>query len=193
MKIFYYLSRPFAFLSKAIRKMNQRLFLFPSFKSCGKKVSVGKNFICTPKRLSIGNHTAIGPNCVFYCSMADLKIGSYVMISPNVTIITGSHKADVIGKNMIEVSEQEKIESGIEKYDKEVVIEDDVWIGANVLILKGVTIGRGSIIHSGQVIEKSIKPYTVYINEKIQIKRFSEEEIVEHEKILKERGLLENE
>ena len=157
------------------------------FLSCGNNVSIGQNFIGTFEMIEIGEGTAIGPNCVFYSSMAKLTIGKYVMISPNVTIITGSHKTDVIGKYMIEVTEQDKIDAGIEKYDKPVVIEDDVWIGANVLILKGVTIGRGSIIHAGQVITKSIPPYTIYVNDKVNVKRFSEEEIIEHEKILRGR------
>jgi acetyltransferase-like isoleucine patch superfamily enzyme len=46
--------------------------------------------------------------------------------------------------------------------DLDVVIEDDVWVGANVLILKGVKIGRGCIIGAGSIVEKSIPAYTIY-------------------------------
>nr|WP_143033346.1 DapH/DapD/GlmU-related protein [Prevotellamassilia timonensis] len=42
-----------------------------------------------------------------------------------------------------------------------VIIEDDCWIGFNVIILPGVTIGKGSIIGAGAVVTKSIPPYSV--------------------------------
>ena len=54
--------------------------------------------------------------------------------------------------------------------------------------MKGVTIGRGSIIHAGQVITKNIKPYTIYISDKIKVSRFTEEEIIQHEALLKEKA-----
>ena len=53
--------------------------------------------------------------------------------------------------------------------------------------MKGVTIGRGSIIHAGTVITRSVKPYTVYISDKIKVPRFTEQEIEQHEAILKEK------
>jgi len=40
-------------------------------------------------------------------------------------------------------------------------IEDDVWIGMNVLVLKGVTIGRGAIVAAGSVVTKNVEPWTV--------------------------------
>lgn len=189
MKLSYYLLKPIALFNKLCRKFWNKFYVQKSFAKCGKNVTISTEgkLIATPKKIYIGNNTSIGPNCIFYCSMAELRIGSYVMISPNVTIITGSHKTDVIGKYMVENTEEDKIKDGIEKYDRPVIIEDDVWIGANVLILKGVTIGRGSIVHAGQTITKSIKPYTIYINDKIQVRRFTDEEIIEHEEKLKSR------
>lgn len=44
---------------------------------------------------------------------------------------------------------------------KPIIIEDDVWIGANVTILKGVTIGRGSVIGAGSVVSKCIPPMSI--------------------------------
>ena len=73
------------------------------------------------------------------------------------------------------------------KHDKPVVIEDDVWIGTNVTILKGVTIGRGSIIHAGAVVTKKVRPYTVYLNENQKINRFTAGQIQQHEQLLKEK------
>ena len=67
-----------------------------------------------------------------------------------------------------------------------VVIEDDVWVGANVTILKGVTIGRGSVIAAGGIVNKSTPPYS--INGGVPAKtirfRFTFDDILEHERIL---------
>lgn len=155
-----------------------------SMKYCGKNVLIGKNFtVAGAMNISIGEGTAIGPNCVFYSTLANLTIGKGVLISPNVTIISGEHRTDIIGEYMRNVSDEMKKPEN----DKDIVIEDDVWIGSNVTIMKGVTIGRGSIIHAGAVISRKIKPYTIYVSDKMKINRFTDEQIQEHEKILKDK------
>ena len=70
--------------------------------------------------------------------------------------------------------------------DAPVVIEDDVWIGANVTRLKGVTIGRGSVVAAGAVVTKSCPPYSIIggVPAKVLKMRFTPEEIVKHESIL---------
>lgn len=72
--------------------------------------------------------------------------------------------------------------------DAPVVIEDDVWTCANVTILKGVTIGRGSIIAADAVVTKSFPPYSIIdgVPAKVLKMRFSEEEIEEHEEKLRQ-------
>jgi serine acetyltransferase len=50
---------------------------------------------------------------------------------------------------------------GLPPYSAPIVIEDDVWIGCNVTILKGVTIGRGSVVAAGAVVTKSCPPYSL--------------------------------
>jgi acetyltransferase-like isoleucine patch superfamily enzyme len=45
---------------------------------------------------------------------------------------------------------------------KEIIIEDDVWIGANVIILKGVSIAKGAIIAAGAVLNKSVPAYEIW-------------------------------
>lgn len=70
--------------------------------------------------------------------------------------------------------------------DVAVTIEDDVWTGANITILKGVTIGRGSVIAAGAVVTKSCPPYSVIggVPAKVLKYRFSVEEIIRHEETL---------
>jgi len=136
--------------------------------------------------LSIGDYTSIPKGSTFYCTIAPLTIGSKVIFGPNPTIITGDHRIDLVGKYIIDVTDAEK---GPE-HDAPVVIEDDVWCGANVTILKGVTIGRGSVVAAGAVVTKNFPPYSIIggVPAKLIKMRFTPEEIEAHERILKEKG-----
>lgn len=71
------------------------------------------------------------------------------------------------------------------------MIESGCWIGTRAIILKGVTIGKGSIIGAGAVVTKDVPPYSVYVGvPALKVKpRFSDEQIAEHEKLLRERGM----
>ena len=119
----------------------------------------------------------------FVSTDAQIYIGNDVMFGPNVSIVTGNHRTDVIGKHMIDVHEKR------EKDDEDVVIEDDVWIGMGATILKGVTIGKGSVIGANTLVVNSVPPYSI-VTTKIQTmvkQRFSEEELILHKKVLEER------
>lgn len=133
--------------------------------------------------LSIGDGTSIPKGSTIYCTDAPLTIGRKVIFGPRPTIITGDHRTDIIGKYIIDVTVQEKLPEN----DQPVVIEDDVWCGANVTILKGVTIGRGSVIAAGAVVTKSFPPYSIIggVPARLLKRRFCDEEIVRHETALK--------
>ena len=111
----------------------------------------------------------------------ELKIGKKVLFGPNVTIICGDHNTNVLGKYMYDIKEK-KIND-----DLPVVIEDDVWIGANVLILKGVTISKGTIVAAGSVVTKSTKPYSIVkgVPARFHKFRWNRNEIQLHLKLLK--------
>lgn len=157
-------------------------FYKKSMKYCGKNVY----FRPTSSNLkglwnmSIGDETSIPKGATFYCTEAELKIGKKVIFGPNPTIITGDHRIDVLGKYIIDNHEK------LPQNDAPVIIEDDVWCGANVTILKGVTIGRGSVIAAGSVVTKSCPSYSIIggVPAKILKRRFTTEQIKEHEKIL---------
>lgn len=158
----------------------------PKFKYRGEGVMIGNNFTCAGEWNSmIGEDTSIGQNNIFFATRAPLRIGKKVITAPNVTIVTGDHRTDLIGVYMRDVTEEMKLPEN----DQPVVIEDDVWIGTNVVILKGVTIGEGSVIAAGAVVTKDVEPYTIFINEKKQKKRFTPEEIDEHKRLLREKSI----
>ena len=109
-----------------------------------------------------------------------------MLFGPHPTIITGDHRIDVLGKYIADVTVEEKFVNGENQYDLPVTIEDDVWCGANVTILKGVTIGRGSVVAAGAVVTKSFAPYSIIggVPAKLLKMRFTEEEIKKHEEAL---------
>ena len=65
-------------------------------------------------------------------------------------------------------------------------VEDDVWAGANITILKGVTIGRGSVIAAGAIVTKSCPPYSIIggVPAKVLKYRFTADEVLRHESLL---------
>lgn len=131
--------------------------------------------------ICVGDYTSIPKGSVFYCTEAPLAIGKKVIFGPRPTIITGDHRIDVIGKYIMDSNDK------LPENDAPVVIEDDVWTGANVTIMKGVTIGHGSVIAAGAVVTKSCLPYSIIggVPAKVLKMRFTPAEIVEHEKLLR--------
>ena len=101
--------------------------------------------------LNIGRCTTIGEFTIIGCNMK-IDIGDYVQIASGCSIRDSNH---VIPKNHKELITASGIES------EPVIIEDDVWIAANVSILKGVKIGKGSVIGANSVVTKDIPPYSI--------------------------------
>jgi acetyltransferase-like isoleucine patch superfamily enzyme len=151
-------------------------------KVCGKNVSLrpSTSLYLGIENLSLGNNVSIPRFSHIFCSRASLTIGNNVIFGPAPTIVTGDHIINCIGTPMFLYKKK-----GPEE-DLPVVIEDDVWVGANVTILKGVTIGRGSVIAAGAVVNKSTPPYSISggIPAKTIRFRFTIDEIIEHEKFL---------
>lgn len=146
--------------------------------------SVGKNFvfdplstIVLPKRLTVGNNVFIGPKA--YIS-ADIEFLDNVMVGPNLTVIGGDHRFGVKGKYNRFIKSEDLLEDKIK-------IGKDVWIGANVTILKGVEIGDGTIIGAGSLVTKSIPPFKVAFGNPCKPIRnvfISNNELLEHLNLL---------
>lgn len=126
----------------------------------------------------IGNNVSIPKRSTFYSTEARLTIKDNVIFGPNPTIITGDHRIDVIGVPIINSHDK------LPENDLDVTIEEDVWTGANVVILKGVTIGRGSVVAAGAVVNKSCPPYSIIggVPAKVLKYRFTIDQIIDHEK-----------
>ena len=107
--------------------------------------------ISTPKNVIIEQYVYIGPNS-FLSSFGKIHIKRGSIIGPNVIIHTANHNY----LNNIKAIPYDK-----ELIIKEVIVEENVWIGDSVIILPGITIGEGSIIAAGSVIVKNIPKYSI--------------------------------
>lgn len=126
-----------------------RLFLLRRF------VKIGEGCLIEPGvNLGKGDNIIIGKNCQInervYIQSA--VIGDFVLIAPNVSIIGMFHAYDRMDIPMAL--------QGITK-DIPPIIEDDVWIGRNVVIMPGILIGKGSIIGSNAVVTKNVESYSI--------------------------------
>ena len=108
-----------------------------------KSANIDKN-VTFCKRLKLGKESGIGRKSLIQGSVT---IGDYVMMGPECFIFTTNHEFNDINLPMIRQGFSE---------EKEVIIEDDVWIGARVTILPGVTVHSGSILGAGAVVTKDV-------------------------------------
>lgn len=153
--------------------------------------SVGKNVLFSPwdtfsyDSISMGSDVFVGSGAFFSAREGSrISIGDKVMFGPRVTIMGGDHNYGEIGRYMFDVKEKS------ESDDLPVFISDDVWVGACVTILKGVTVGRGAIIAAGALVINDVPDYAIVggVPAKVIRYRFSEAEIVEHERTLSRGG-----
>lgn len=98
-------------------------------------------------RIEFGERVFVNQNCSFF-DLGGITIGDRVMIGPGVTLITSGHP----------VAPEERYDGIIVA---PIVVENDVWIGANVTVTPGVTIGAGAVIGAGTVLAKDVEPRTV--------------------------------
>lgn len=153
---------------------------FPS-KENGSKITIGRN--CVFMNWSMGNLIGLNHRCIIatankdaelaignHCSFSgvslwcfdSITLKDYVRVGANVTIMDGdAHQDDPrAGKN------------------SPIVIEDNVWIGANTTILKGVTIGRNSLIGAGSIVVKSIPENVIAAGNPCRVIRPLDDEVI---------------
>ncbi|MEG0286453.1 MULTISPECIES: sugar O-acetyltransferase [Vagococcus] len=128
-------------------------------KLLGKKTNA---FIETPFHITYGTNTTFGENCYvnYNCNFIDdgqIKIGNQVLIGANVTIITVGHPINPNYRQFM--------------FTEEVVLKDNCWIGAGVIINSGVTIGENSVIGSGSVVTKDIPDNCIAVGNPCRVLR----------------------
>lgn len=157
---------------------------FPTRKSIGK---AGKNsfiefpvYMSVPKAVFMEEDTRLRQGTKILTSEYDkVVIKKYSVISMNCMIITNKHNSTVgIPQILLGIS-------GINDQHFDIIIGEDVWVGANVTIM-GANLGRGCICGACCCVTKEVPPYAVVagIPAKIVGVKFTIDQIIEHEKIL---------
>ena len=138
----------------------------------GDYVTIGRGCMIRPSSyyggdygigLTIGESSSIGPYGYVGCS-GKITIGKNVMFGPKCSLFAENH---VFSNTELSIKGQGVKQKGI-------TVEDDCWIGSNVTILDGVTIGKGSVIGAGTLVTKDIPAGSVVVdmrNKKIRDRR----------------------
>ncbi len=157
-----------------------------SLKKAGNNFRFSPNSIFSDHRLiEIGTNVFFGDRTIIN-TVVPIKIGNNVMFGPDVMIMGGDHNYSVVGKLMKEVKEGGK--------NLSVILEDDVWIGARTIILKGVKIGEGAVVGAGSLVTRNLPPYSVCFGNPCKpVKcRFFSEDLKKHLILVNSKHTFEN-
>lgn len=113
----------------------------------------------TATEVRIGRETTIQRRCTIN---GTTRIGAGCIFAPNVFVSSGTHPFRAIPH--LPIREQERrlaVEGKDPGLDRPVWIQDDCWLGTNVVVCPGVTIGKGSVVGANAVVTRDVPPYTV--------------------------------
>lgn len=134
-------------------------------RNSGCRISIDRNCCLNCSLYALGGDIAIGHNTWIghsdIMAAQSVTIGNDVIISDDVIIMDNNNHPTSMNSRMA-MSESGDFFGPLWKWDKAasspVVIEDNVWIGKRTIILKGVTVGKGSIVAIGAVVTKDVRP-----------------------------------
>jgi acetyltransferase-like isoleucine patch superfamily enzyme len=124
-------------------------------------------------RIKIGDDSFVGPNSRIW-SWLEIEIGNRVMIAHDVNIFDSmTHPVSAQSRAL----QYRHILAGshpreLDLNQKKILIEDDSWIACNVVVLRGVTIGRGSIVGASSVVTKDVPPWSIVAGNPARVIRF---------------------
>ena len=119
----------------------------------GEGAIIGRGCLISAKYapLVIGPRASIGADCVFFAS-ARLEIGADTLLAAQCFV--GGGKYAVHGRTDLPIAAQVEPRQGV-------VIGEDCWLGAGVIVIDGVQIGRGSVVAAGAVVTHDVEPFSV--------------------------------
>lgn len=139
----------------------RRLICRGIFRCAGRGINIEKGaYFGDGQEIEIGDYSGIGVDCQV---VGPVRIGNHVMMGPETIILTRNHRFDRVD---VPIREQ-----GYGPPEP-VIIEDDVWIGTRVIILPGVTVGRGAIIGAGAVVTRDVPSYAIVGGNPARLIRF---------------------
>lgn len=109
-------------------------------------------FNCREAQIRLGDKTNIGSHCRIGAMKGKVTLGRYVMVGAYSYIGAGNHAFNDVENPM-----------ALQQFDSKggVSIGDDVWLGSHVVVMDGVTIGKGAVIGAHSLVSKDIPPYAI--------------------------------
>ena len=135
----------------AIGMAKRRIFYSRSLAKCGKSPVICSGvFMLEPQNIELGNRVLMNRG-VYISALAKIRIGNDVLMGPYVHINSNNHRFEDPAVPILDQG----------KDHKPIVIEDDVWVCASVVITAGSHIGRGSVVMAGAVVSGKVEPYSI--------------------------------
>ncbi|MDR6782493.1 acetyltransferase-like isoleucine patch superfamily enzyme [Pedobacter africanus] len=152
---------------RSIIRWNSRMDVFPFNRFVLGKGSIIEDFVTVNNGMGnvlIGDHSIIGIGSVL---IGPVTVGNDVMLAQNIVVSGLNHGY-----------EDPDIAPSLQKDTvKQIVISDEVWIGANSVITAGITIGRHAVVGAGSVVTKDVPEYSVVVGNPARVvKQYSFEE-----------------
>lgn len=139
--------------------------------------------VTIPDNLIMEEHCGLGPGANILNLRAKFIMKKYSFSGPDLMVVTGNHMT-LIGIPMKFIDDKMKDELDVNhEYDRDVIVDEDVWFGARVTLLSGVHIGRGCVVCAGAVVTKDVPPYSIVggVPARVIKFRWTISEILEHE------------
>jgi len=156
-KLPYSITAGFGPTAKRLRRWAAR----DLFDQCGQGINIEKGaWFGSGRGVSIGDRSGLGLDCLV---MGTLTLGRDVMVGPRCMFISETHRMDDLSRPMTS--------QGMAQ-DLPIVVEDDVWFGAGVIVLPGVRVGQGAVVGAGSVVTKDVPPYACVAGSPARILRF---------------------
>ena len=120
----------------------------------GDNVFISRNTIlsCKEGNITIGDDTNIGTNCLIH-SETSVAIGSHVLLAAYCYVVAGGNH-DFSRKDLPIILQPSISKGGV-------TLQNDVWLGAGVTVLDGVTIHKGTIVGAGAVVNTDLPAYSI--------------------------------
>lgn len=136
--------------------------------------------ISNPSQVYLYDYSRLQGRHIIYNYTGKFVMKEYSGASIDLLVVTGNHTPTV------GIPQYLLAPSHINDVEKDIIVEEDVWIGARVTLLAGAHIGRGAVIGANTLVNKEIPPYAVVVGipAKIIAAKFTIDQIIEHERIL---------
>lgn len=150
------------YFRRRLRRLGPNAIIGPGLQVFGPgRVAIGGGFscwrhctiaACEDGTVEIGDGVSLNANVyINACIGGRIVIGNDVLIAPNVVLRSSDHATDDVD---LPIKQQGHVA-------REIIVEDDVWLGANVTVVGGVRIGRGAVVGAGAVVTRDVPPYMI--------------------------------